>query len=874
MEQPIEQPRDDGRLRLPQGTVLAGLYEIETELGSGGFGITYRGRDRDIGRLVAIKEYFPVDFSIRDDTKTVRPITTTQRVIFEWGIKSFLREAKLLASFSHTGIVGVLRHFEENGTAYMVLDHVPGHPLRDWPDRLGRKPQPAEVDRITRGLCDALKVVHDRRLVHCDIAPDNIIVKPDGNPVLLDFGAARFELAEQSRILSRGLGTTGTYAVVKPHYSPLEQHSQDKSSRGPWSDVYSLGATLYHLVTGQKPADVIMRATVTPDPLIPAVDAARGSYRQSLLAAIDAALRLRHAERPQSVTEFERQAFAEPARERPQPAPQSAPKPASPRSDIVQPAKPGGFPELPDHRAPPDTSQTRRRAPIAALVVASLALIAGGVALAVYKPWEPQPTPSVAAWIALRDSAAIEVRQAGEQLTKATASVQRSDWRAARLEASEADRRITSARGTIGRLQSTADRGEDRLTASHYKDQLDQMAQTLASIRRNIELGERPVTPPVIAAPVLPPVIRDRPAPDPRAVTATEIERVRRWLETAYFGVTSPQTFDYGLVYAATSTLCGKPFAIADLSRDKRRYFARWPQFKYELKRDTFKLERTDAGLVAAFDYDWRVANDKEERWGLGRARLVLTEVSAGSYRILTEDGCEPVTRNVRQLAVEPPTAPPAPSSTLWRHNGSTMRLVSDGSRRQMLYEVPSDVMLGAGARPGTLLFDGERHGDTYTGTARLFSSACGVNTYQVRGTVSPDQRRVELRGLARRLDRITCQPTAPFEDVLVFELIERTGQAPAVRDFELRLRPGNWAVQVGAFSTETAAASRIDEVRDLFSDTLRPIRSAISNEAHGTATLYKARFVGLDEASVRALCSEIGKVLGADACFPVPAGR
>lgn len=729
MEQPNEAP-SDGRLRLPKGTVLASLYEVEAELGAGGFGITYRGRDRDIGRLVAIKEYFPVDFSVRDEAKTVRPTSMTQRAIFEWGIKSFLREAKLLASFSHQGIVGVLRHFEENGTAYMVLDHVPGSALRDWPDRLGRRPKPDEVDRIAKGLCDALKVVHDRRLVHCDIAPDNIIVRPDGNPVLLDFGAARFELAEQSRILSHGMGTTGTYAVVKPHYSPLEQHAQDKASRGPWSDVYSLGATLYHLVSSQKPADVILRVTAATDPLTPAVDVARGSYRQTLLAAIDAALRLRHAERPQSVAEFERLAFSEPVRERPKPA-QPPPKPADAPVNVVRPAKPVSYSDLPNHRSPPPATRSRRLAPVAAAIAACLALIAGGAALIHYKPWDPQPTPSVQAWIVLRDTAAVEVRSAGDMLTKATSSIQRSDWRSAKQEATEAERRISSARGTVGRLQSTAERGEDRRTASHYKDQLDQMAQTLSSIRRNIELGERP------AAPSTPPV------------NATPVQPV-------------------------------------------------------------------------------------------------------------------PVT----------PPAPRAPAVTFWRHNGSTMRLVSDGQRRQIFYETPTPLMEGAGARQGTLLFDGERRGDTYTGTARLFSSVCGVNTYQVTGTVSPDQRRVELRGQARRLDRNTCQPTAPFEDVLVFELIEGTGQAPAVRDFALQLRPGNWAAQVGAFSTEAAAGQRIGEVRELFSETLRPIRSAISNEAHGTATLYKARFVGLDEASVRTLCAEIGKVMGADTCFPVPGGR
>ncbi len=292
-------PHDD-RPRLQAGTVLDGVYHIESEIGAGGFGITYRGRDEKLGLPVAIKEYFPAGVGMRDSTMSVHPVTQSQSEMFEWGRQGFIREAQMLASFKHPGIVRVLRYFETNNTAYMVLEFEGGPSLGKWLQRLGRPPTQAEMDKISTGLLDALEAIHAARLIHRDIAPDNVIVRDNGTPVVLDFGAARYELAEATRTHGHSFRTI-SYAIVKAHYSPFEQRQTDPKSRGPWSDVYSLGATLYRAVTGLVPPDSHDRMGADTDPLVPAERASSGQYRPAFLTAIDRALILRRQDRPQTI---------------------------------------------------------------------------------------------------------------------------------------------------------------------------------------------------------------------------------------------------------------------------------------------------------------------------------------------------------------------------------------------------------------------------------------------------------------------------------------------------------------------------------------------------------------------------------------------
>lgn len=372
---------NDMRQRLPVGTVLDGVYVIEGEIGSGGFGITYKGRDRMLGHAVAIKEYFPSDIGNRDSTMSVHPASQAFGEVFRWGREGFVREAQLLAGFKHASIVRVVRYFVAYNTAYMVLEYEEGRPFSRWLDQRERggdgelkrrPPRQAELDRITAGLCDALAVIHEQRLIHRDIAPDNIIIRTDGSPVLLDFGAARFEVADQTRLSGKS-AHTASFAIIKAHYSPFEQRSTDTTRRGPWSDIYALGATLYRAVVGAVPLDAADRIAGDSDQLVPSVEAAQGSYRRSFLEAIDRAMALKPSQRPQTIAAFRELALgSEAAGVSFGAATAAAPGKATPQ------ARPVSFDQVPDHR--PATPPPSGRKPARALAAAAAALLLMGMA--------------------------------------------------------------------------------------------------------------------------------------------------------------------------------------------------------------------------------------------------------------------------------------------------------------------------------------------------------------------------------------------------------------------------------------------------------------------------------------------------------------
>ena len=282
----------DTRLVLPLNTVLDGSYRIMRVVGSGGFGITYEAEDINLGTMVAIKEYYPFDFGDRDRTMSVRPKSDRHKQTFEWGRSNFLQEARTLARFEHPSIVRVTRVFEANATAYMVMRFERGMSFEAWLGSLGRPPSQEELDAILHPLLDALEMMHAADFLHRDIAPDNIIVRSDGTPVLLDFGAARRAVAEMSRSLT---------GIVKAGYSPHEQYTSDGRLQGPWSDLYAFGGTLYRAVTGKAPEEATLR--FDEDRMPPAAQAAKGKYRRDFLGAIDTCLKVRHSERPRSVAQ-------------------------------------------------------------------------------------------------------------------------------------------------------------------------------------------------------------------------------------------------------------------------------------------------------------------------------------------------------------------------------------------------------------------------------------------------------------------------------------------------------------------------------------------------------------------------------------------
>jgi len=280
----------DSREVLPASMLLDGSYRIMRVVGSGGFGITYEAADINLGTTVAIKEYYPFDYGERAATMSVRPRSDLHQRTFEWGRANFLQEARTLARFEHPSIVRVIRVFEANSTAYMVMRFEQGKRFEDWLKRLGRLPTQDELDRIVGPLLDALETLHTAGFVHRDIAPDNIIVRADGTPVLLDFGAARRAVAEMSRALT---------GVVKAGYSPQEQYTSDGRQQGPWTDVYALGGTLYRAIAGRAPDEATLR--FDDDRMPPAVVVGKGKFRPGFLSGIDTCLEVRHSQRPRSV---------------------------------------------------------------------------------------------------------------------------------------------------------------------------------------------------------------------------------------------------------------------------------------------------------------------------------------------------------------------------------------------------------------------------------------------------------------------------------------------------------------------------------------------------------------------------------------------
>ncbi|MDP3702590.1 MAG: protein kinase [Hylemonella sp.] len=262
-------------------------YRIDKVLGGGGFGITYLAQDVNLQLQVAIKEYFPADVAVRGEDRTVRVRSEENSERFNWGLDRFVDEARALASFRHPNIVRVLRYFKENGTAYIVMDYESGDPLKHWVARQTGLDQAALL-QLVYPLLDGLEAVHKLNFLHRDIKPDNIYIRADGSPVLLDFGAARR--------VSKDHDMTN---IVTPGYAPFEQY-HSRGNQGPWTDLYSLGAVMYWMTTGHKPLEAAAR--VRDDTMPKAVDlASRGAFGHDLLQAIDWALQPHEKDRPQNV---------------------------------------------------------------------------------------------------------------------------------------------------------------------------------------------------------------------------------------------------------------------------------------------------------------------------------------------------------------------------------------------------------------------------------------------------------------------------------------------------------------------------------------------------------------------------------------------
>ena len=281
-------------------------YVLDRVLGQGGFGITYLARDTNLDQLVAIKEYLPIDVATRKADSTVRPRADDQGDRYRWGLDRFIREARTLARFDHPNIVRVYSVFEFNNTAYMVMRFEEGENFAALLERRRTLPED-ELLRVLLPVLDGLELVHNAGFIHRDIKPDNIHIRTDGSPVLLDFGSARASL---------GQGRTVTI-LVAPGYAPFEQYYSSGEHQGPWTDLYGLGATSYRAIAGVPPLDAITRSKgvlgSSREVLVPARTIGSGHYSETVLRAIDHALAFAEKDRPQSIAEWRRELHPETA---------------------------------------------------------------------------------------------------------------------------------------------------------------------------------------------------------------------------------------------------------------------------------------------------------------------------------------------------------------------------------------------------------------------------------------------------------------------------------------------------------------------------------------------------------------------------------
>ena len=242
--------REDYPLALPHGAILDGQYILGRVLGQGGFGITYVAQEYRSRKLVAVKEYLPDGMAIRTGTPTVTAYSGQRGENFQYGKECFLQEAKTLAEFiGNPNIVRVHSYFEENGTAYFVMDYVEGISFQKYIKDHGGKISWQEAGHILVPVMGALGAVHSKGIIHRDVTPDNIFITSSGEVKLLDFGAARYSLGDQSRSLD---------VVLKHGFAPREQYSRH-GRQGPYTDVYSVAASFYYAVTGRRPPDAIDR---------------------------------------------------------------------------------------------------------------------------------------------------------------------------------------------------------------------------------------------------------------------------------------------------------------------------------------------------------------------------------------------------------------------------------------------------------------------------------------------------------------------------------------------------------------------------------------------------------------------------------------
>jgi serine/threonine protein kinase len=241
-------PVENESYQLPVMYELVDRYIIGRVLGEGNFGITYLAYDTNTNTRTAIKEYYPVGFASRNGTE-VKPYSGDKTAYFNRGVEKFKSEADALSKFANKpGIVSILETVEANGTVYIVMEFVEGKTLADRL-KIDNTMSEADLLAIMKPLISSLSDMHTEGIIHRDIAPDNIIIEPTETAKLIDFGSA---------VIADGSGNS-TMSIVKHGYAPEEQYDMNRERQGPWTDVYSLCAVMYRVLSGKVPPDSLDR---------------------------------------------------------------------------------------------------------------------------------------------------------------------------------------------------------------------------------------------------------------------------------------------------------------------------------------------------------------------------------------------------------------------------------------------------------------------------------------------------------------------------------------------------------------------------------------------------------------------------------------